>query len=537
MDHSTRPLLSRRALHRLALGAGALGLAPRASLAALDAPVRTGGTVTLLIEPEPTSLVCFNTTGGPIVATSPKVTEGLLDYGFGLTPRPQLATSWSASDDGLQYTFALRRGVKWHDGRDFTSADVAFSIVLLKDAHPRRGNTFANVVEVRTPDPATAVIVLSKPAPYLLYALAAAESPIVPKHIYAEGRPEANPNNNAPIGTGPFLFKEWVRGSHVIYTRNPEYWDAPKPYIDRLVVRFMPDASARVAALEAGDIDIANEIPFSEIERLRALPHLGFETRGFKYSAGTTRIEFNLDHPQLGRLPVRQAIAHAVNRQTVLATAWYGYGVIAPSPISPLLPRFYDASVESYPYDPAKAERLLDEAGLPRGSDCVRLRLTHDYFPYGDGYRRVGDTIKAALGRVGIAVTLRSQDFAAWLKRVYTDKDFEFINHVMTNTFDPNVGLQRYFSSKGYRKDVPFTNAAHYANPEVDWLLDDAAVEADAERRHELLARFQQIVARELPGVNLVSVQQFTAFNRRVIGFTTGAVGINGTMADVRLVG
>lgn len=533
LDQPTSMSLSRRALHRLALAS----LAPLASPGAANPAPRTGGTVTLLIEPEPTGLVCFNTTGGPIVATSPKVTEGLLDYDFDLTPRPQLATAWSVSPDGLQYRFTLRRGVKWHDGRDFSAADVAFSILLLKDAHPRGRNTFANVVDIRTPDPASVTIVLSKPAPYLLYALAAGESPIVPKHIYAERPPEANPNNNAPIGTGPFLFKEWVRGSHVIYTRNPDYWDAPKPYIDRLVVRFMPDTSARVAALEAGDIDIVNEIPLSEIERLKSLPHLGFETRGFEYSPGTTRIEFNLDHKWLGKLAVRQAIAHAIDRKAVLETAWYGYGVIAPSPISPLLAKFYDPGVEAYPYDRAKAERLLDEAGLPRGADGVRLRLTHDYFPYGDGYKRVGDYLKAALARVGIAVTIRSQDFAAWLKRVYTDKDFEFTNHVMTNTFDPTVGLNRYFLSTGYRKGVPFTNAAHYANPEVDKILDAAAVEADPERRHALLVRFQLIVASELPGINLVSVQQFTAFNRRVSGFTSGAVGIGGTMADLHRVG
>ncbi len=536
MDHLRRVLLSRRNLHRLALGAGALAALPPGLLhAADDGTPRHGGTLTLLIEPEPTSLVCFNTTGGPIVATSPKVTEGLLSYDFDLTPRPELAISWSVSQDALQYTFNLRPGVKWHDGRDFTSEDVAFSIRLLKEAHPRGRTTFGNVEEVRTPDPNTAVIVLSKPAPYLLFALAAGESPIVPRHVYAEGKPEANPNNSAPIGTGPYLFKEWVKGSHIIYTRNPAYWDQPKPYIDRLVVRFMPDASARVAALETGDVDLVNEIPLSEVERLKALPHLGFETRGFEYTPGTTRIEFNLDNAYLGRLAVRQAIAHAIDRKVILATAWYGYGVIAPSPISPLLARFYDASVENYPYDPAKAERLLDQAGLPRGADGIRFRLTHDYFPYGDGYRRVADYLKPALAKIGIGVTIRSQDFAAWLKRVYTDKDFDFTNHVMTNTFDPNVGLQRFFSSKGYRKGVPFTNAAHYANPEVDRLLEEAAVEADPDRRRALLNTFQQITARELPGINLVSVQQSTAYNRRVANFTTGAAGISGTMSGVYL--
>ncbi|MGD0107024.1 MAG: ABC transporter substrate-binding protein [Rhodopila sp.] len=117
---------------------------------------RRGGTLTLLIlliEPEPTSLVAFNTTGGPIVATSPKVAEGLLTYDFDLTPRPELASAWSISEDSLRYTLHLRPGVRWHDGRDFTSGDVAFAVGLMKEAHPRGRNTFSNVTKVLTPDP------------------------------------------------------------------------------------------------------------------------------------------------------------------------------------------------------------------------------------------------------------------------------------------------------------------------------------------------------------------------------------------------
>ena len=119
--------------------------------------------------------------------------------------------------------------MKFHDGKPFTSADVAYSIQLLKTVHPRGRNTFANVTEVKTPDPLTAVIELSKPAPYLIKALTAAEAPMMPRHIYEGTDPLANPNGNAPIGTGPYKFKEWVRGSHIIYERNPDYWDAPKP--------------------------------------------------------------------------------------------------------------------------------------------------------------------------------------------------------------------------------------------------------------------------------------------------------------------
>jgi peptide/nickel transport system substrate-binding protein len=129
----------------------------------------------MLINPEPPVLVSIFQTTGPALVASSKVLEGLLAYDFDLKPKPQLATAWNASPDGLKYTFTLRQNVKWHDGEPFTSADVAFSIELLKSIHPRGRSTFANVTRVSTPDARTAIIELSKPAPYLLKALSAAD--------------------------------------------------------------------------------------------------------------------------------------------------------------------------------------------------------------------------------------------------------------------------------------------------------------------------------------------------------------------------
>jgi len=162
------PRLSRRNLllgsSAVAFGLSAPGLIVPAFGQASDTP-KKGGTLTLLVDPEPPILVSATNSSGPSRQVSSKVHEGLLEYDFDLTPRPQLATSWSVSPDGLQYSFKLRPDVKWHDGQDFTSTDVAFSIEFLKQNHTNGRNTFANVSEVRTPDPLTAVIVLSRPAP------------------------------------------------------------------------------------------------------------------------------------------------------------------------------------------------------------------------------------------------------------------------------------------------------------------------------------------------------------------------------------
>lgn len=527
--------LTRRDLTAAALFATAgAALLPTPGRGDAPAPQR-GGTLNLLVEPEPPTLSTIAHTAGSSLKVSAKVLEGLLAYDEDLNPLPQLATAWSVSPDGLQYRFTLRRGVTWHDGTDFTSADVATSILLMKEHHPRGRGTFSSVTAVQTPDPFTAVIVLSKPAPYLLYALAGSESPIVPRHIYEGTDPATNPASNAPVGTGPYVFKEWVRGSHVVYERNPRYWDAPRPWIDHLIIRFIADPAARAIALETGAVDLGGEtpVPLSELDRLAAVPHLGIETRGYSYSPTVARIEFNLHNAYLKDLRVRQAIAHAIDRKVILNTVYYGHGLISPTPISPRIKRYYDATTPVYGFDPGRAAALLDEAGFPRGRDGVRFRLVHDFLPYGDGFKRTADYLRQALAKVGIDITIRSQDFSTYIKRVYTDRDFDFTNNSMSSLFDPTVGVQRLFWSKNFRKGVPFSNGSGYDNPDVDRLLEAAAVETDPAKRVEEFREFQHIVAREVPDLTLLTLEHVTIYNRKVHDHTTTADGLNGNLADV----
>ena len=392
-------------LTRRQLGLGAALLVPFAGRLAQAQTIKRGGTLTMALPTEPPTLVSLTTTAQSSVILSAKVTEGLLTYDFDLKPQPQLATAWSMTPDGLQYEFKLRQGVKWHDGQDFTSADVAFSIMLLKKVHPRGQSTFQNLDRVETPDPSTAIFVLNKPAPYLLTALLAAESPIVARHIYAPSGDAiaANPNELAPIGTGPFLFKEWVHGSHVIYERNPHYWDAGKPYLDRFIARFMTDASARSIALETGEVDVAgwSPVPLTDVKRLSQLPNLVIETHGNEYQNNLFyRIEFNTENKYFRDVRVRQAVAHAIDKKIILRLAFLGYGVIANGPVSPNLKAFFDVDLPAIPYDPKRSEALLDEAGFPPegraeyASACIRKRrpgAAVDIAQYTkDALRRIG---------------------------------------------------------------------------------------------------------------------------------------------------
>ncbi len=514
------------------LASVALTVASATRLPAFAAPAR-GGTATLLLSAEPPVLTTIANTAFNSVYVSPKVIEGLLTYDFELNPQPLLAKEWSVSPDGLTYTFHLRDGVKWHDGQAFTSADVAFSVKTLKEVHPRGRNTFLNLVDVETPDPLTAILKLSKPAPYLITALASSETPIVPRHIYEGTKVAENPANLAPIGTGPFKFKKWVRGSHLVYERNPEYWDQPRPYLDQLIVRFIPDAAARSIAIETGEIDLApsTPVPLSDLERLKGVDGIAFDDRGYQYSNGVSRIEFNLERPFFKDIRVRQAFAHVIDRKVILNTINYGYGAAIPGPINPNLAKWYDGDLKTYPIDLAAAEKLLDEAGYPRGSDGVRIRINLDYVPSGETYPRGSEYIRQALAKVGVDATVRSQDFATYTKRIYTDRDFDFAFEGMSNLFDPTVGVQRLYWSKNFKPGVPFSNGSAYSNPKVDALLEAAAIEVDAKKRVDQWREIQKILVEDLPAIDIASQPELTIYNKRIADHTVGGEGVSGSLA------
>ena len=518
------------------MGVSALALAGRGASA--QAP-KKGGTLTFLQGAEPTTLISLTTVGTPSLTNSAKTTEGLLEYDYDIKPRPQLATEWSISPDGKSYTFKLRPNVKFHDGKPFTSADVAYSIQLLKTVHPRGRNTYANVVEVKTPDPLTAIIELSKPAPYLIKALTAAESPMLPRHIYEGTDPLANQNGNAPIGTGPYKFKEWVRGSHVIFESNPDYWDPGLPRIERMVCKFVRDSGARSIAFEngSGDIGYRTPVALADLERLKKLPHLVFSTDGTSYSYNVQCLQFNFDSQFFKHLKVRQAVAHAIDRAALLKTVAYGYGTVSYSPIAPGLKEYHDPTPSPYKLDLKKAEELLDEAGFKRGPDKIRFKVPLDFNPIGDDGRRTCEFVRASLSRIGIAVEVRAADLSAFSKRVYTDREFDFTYNGHSNLFDPTVGVQRIYWSKNFKKGVPFSNASNYNNPRVDALLEGAAVENDPVKRKAMFMEFQKIVAEELPDISLYSPLYLTIKNKRVREDSPTADGVEGNMSRVWLDG
>lgn len=480
----------------------ALALAQPATDAAT--PVK-GGTLTYASDIEPPILVSLLDTNTRIRNISAKITEGLLRYDAQFKPQPLLATRWSVSPDGLRYTFQLRQGVKWHDGKDFTAADVRYSVLTQKKQGPRGRITLANVERVDTPDALTAVLVLSKPAPYLIKALSSAELPIVPAHRYGDGDPLASANATAPVGTGPFIFEQWVRGSHIILRKNPNYWRSGAPQLDRIIFRFIPDKAAISAALEAGEVDVASNVNLADLERLGKNPQLKVEDTYDAYLNNAVFLEYNLDNPVLAKPEVRHAIAHAIDRNALSSVVWYQRGEVVNSPIPKVFTSYYDDSTFNYPYDVARANQLLDQAGYPRQGGGTRFALKVTNIPGAD-FKRTSDFLRSSLARVGIRVDILDGDLPTFLKRAYTAREFDLNVNGLGRLYDPTVGVQRIYWGDGVKNPLIWINAAHYNNPQVDELFRQAATEVDETRRAAQFRQIQQTVGRELPAYPLVTV-------------------------------
>ncbi len=516
----------RDALGLFGAGAPAPGL-PHAARAQTQ-PVR-GGVLRVAQAAEPQMLCSGFNTSTYIALISTKIFEGLLEYGEKSEPRPLLAESWTISPDGKTYSFKLRAGVTWHDGKPFTSADVRFTAMeVWKKLHPRSPITWGALEAVETPDAQTAIFRLSRPNPVLIAMLGGWESQVMPRHVYEGTDIRTNPANNAPVGTGPFVFREWKRGDFVRLERNASYWQSGKPYLDQIVIRFITDAGARAATFEAGEVHLGlfSPVALSDLARLAALPHIGVETRGYDMFAPVYIMELNNRIEQLKDKRVRQAMMHAINRQFLVDNVWYGYGKIATGPIPSSSPYYTADGVPQYPFDVAKANQILDDAGYRRGANNMRFKVTTEYAPTtGPEIARSAEYLKQAWARIGIDLELRSSDLATLIRRIYTDYDFNVTQNWLYALPDPTVGVQRLYYGPNIRQGVAFANASGYANADLDKLWEQAAVESDQIKRKALFAEAQRRVQDELPNLTMIEMKFTTLFNKKLVNHTVGADG------------
>lgn len=494
-----------------------------------------GGTMVMIAQPEPPSLAPYLSTSGPIGLVAPKIYNGLLDYDLELNPVGELAESYEISDDGLTVTFKLREGVTWHDGEPFTSADVQFTIMdVLKEFHPRGPNSFREVSSIDTPDELTAVFNLDRPAPYMMRAFSAYESPIVPKHLLEGEDIRGSDLVNNPVGTGPFKFVEWKKGQYIRLDKNPDYWREGYPLLDRIVARIIPDASTRTAAMESGEVHYGafGAIPNIDVVRLRESDDIGVTTDGYAMINPMALLELDVTEPPFDNKAMRQAISMVVDRQFLIDNIWFGYGKPATGAMtSNFEPLGLYTKTENYPASPDvdAANAMLDEAGITADADGMRASAVIDLIPYGEEWRRAGEYLKQALAQIGVTLELRYEDVPTWLKRVYADYDFEVNLNYFYQLPDPVIGVQRHYGSNQIRQGTPFVNSTRYSNEKVDELLAAGAVEADAAKRTEIYAEISTILGEDLPVVNLFEMEFLTVYNEKLKDHTVSAMGAYGS--------
>ncbi len=518
----------------LTLAAAGLIAGAAASGAFAQTP-KKGGTLTYTYQPEPTAISTLATTAVPVSLIATKIYDGLLQYaGAAMEPKPGLAESWTVSPDNLTYTFKLRQGVKWHDGKPFTSADVKFSIEVLALNYHSRGKTyFGNVTAIETPDANTVIVKLKEPVPYFLKAFQPSETPMMPKHGFTEQEIAEKKVRQAkimlePIGTGPFKMKEWKKGSHIILERNADYWKPGQPYLDQLVLRILPDGAARAIAVEKGEVDLApmTALPPAEIQRLGKLPHIVSSQAGSEGLGPIMWLEVNLRDKPLSDVAVRQAISLAVDRDKLVDVIWYGMGKPARGPIVSGNPNHFNAALSKYEYNPAKANKVLDDAGYKRGADGVRFKLTQNFLPYGEEWVRQAEYVKQELGKIGIQVEIESLDMGGWLKKVFTDWTYQLTSDFHHNYSDPTIGVQRAFISSNIQKGATFSNSMGYNNPKLDGLLKKAAAMPDGPDRKKVWDEAQKIMHDELPVIFLIEMGYTHIWNKRVKGLIVNGISM-----------
>lgn len=474
-----------------------------------NARARSGGRLVVAADSEPKNLNPAIVASNGVFFVASKVVEPLAEASFegkdGLAPR--LATSWEGSADGLSVTFKLREGVTWHDGKPFTSADVAFSALKVWKPLQNLGRlVFANLEAVETPDEHTAIFKFSKPTPFQLIRNALpAVTAVVARHVY-EGSADiaADPANAKLTGTGPFTFEEHRPGEYYRLAKNEHYWGEGQPKLDEIVYRVLPDRAAAAGALEADEIQLAafSQVPLADLDRISKVEGIKVYSTGYEGLTYQLVVEINHRRKELADLKVRQAIAHAIDKDFVVKTIFLGYAKAATGIIPENAPEFYDASVPTYGFDAAKANALLDEAGYGREANGFRFQLKLLPAPYFAETKQFGDYLRQALAAIGIDALIVNNDAAAHQKAVYTDHAFDLAVAPPVFRGDPAISTTILVRS-GTPDGVPFSNQGGYKNEALDQLIDEANVTVDVAARTELFREFQKLVAEDLPLINV----------------------------------
>jgi len=507
-------------------------------------------------------------TFNPILVTDATSSDALRPIFQGLVetdlltalPKPLLAERWEWSEDGKVCTFHLRRDVRWHDGQPLRAADVAFTFAAVFDDKVPNSARFTLTVagqpiKPEVVDEHTVRFVLPQPfAPFL----SAVGIGILPEHILgkalAEGRFAETWGIATPpeqlVGTGPYKLRRYESAQFLEYVRNDDYWERGQdgerlPYLDRRVTLIVPEQNAASLRFLDGQTHYYAPRPEEIADLQDRAPELGIVVKEVGVDSGTLFVTFNRNprryadgDPRLAWFTDRRflvAIAHAIDKQGMIDTIYYGFGEPAVAYISPANPVFHNPNLKDYPYDLAEAARLLDEAGYKdRDGDGIREDQRGNPIEFGL-VTNAGNLLRERMcsilqddwTRLGLKINYRPQTFQSLIERLTTTFDWDAVVMGFTGSFDPNNGANLLRSSGNLHMWNPSqkTPATEW-EAEIDRLLDEGAAELDVEKRRRAYFRIQEILHHELPLIETVRQKVASAYSDTLEGFVPTVWGL-----------
>lgn len=455
-----------------------------------------------------------------------------------ITWLPAMAESWQFTPDCLRLTFKLRQDVKWHDGHPFTAADVVFTwktLVNPKTPAPFK-EKFLQVQDVEALDPYTVQVTYAQP---FGRALESWDEYVLPKHLLegyvADGKLRESPQNKHPIGTGPYRFQEWRSGEKVVLVANPDYY-LGRPYISRIVYRVIPSQATIFLELKARGVDYSGGLTAVQYMRQTEYPAFRKAYNKFRYPGnGYTFLAFNLKDPRFADKRVRQAIAHAIDKQELMDGVAMGLAREATGPIRPTSWAYTD-HVTRYAFDPGAAKRLLaaagwtdrDGDGMVEDKDGRPFVFTIRTNQGNDERKRISEIVQQRLKDVGVKVEIQTIDWASFIKEFVKPRKFEAIVLGLGFGADPDQYVLWHSSQTGPEQ----MNRTGYANPEVDALLDKGRASCRREDRVKTYHRIQEILADDLPMLFLYVRDALPVAASRVHGPDPGPAGMMWNLPD-----
>ena len=447
------------------------------------------------------------------------VFDGLVDVDDHLEVVPTLATSWETSTDGMLLTFHLLRGVRWHDGQPFTSADVKFTYDTIRDpnAQPTIAKSdYASIAGIEAPDDLTVIFRLKYPDASLPSKLTTG---IAPRHLL-EGQDLATaPFNRQPVGTGPFRLESWQPDQQLTFVANSGYFGG-RPRLDRIVWRIVPDSSALILQLLSGEVSAAAVSTPQDLRSVREEPTLAV----YPVLGGPFQISFQLQNPLFRDQRVRQALAYALDKEAMVEKLMGGAATIATSDILPNS-WAYNPDVNTYPYDPSQARSLLAQAGWQPGADGVLVR---DGQPF--RFELITDAGDELRRQIALFVRQQWAEVGVQADVVFVERNTLIFDRLLKGQFEAALlqssvradpDLSRRFHSRSIEAGQNFL---HYANPEVDDLLDRGLAAQRRSERQAIYFEVQRLMAEDLPQIPLFYPQAGYAFRAYLKGIRPSSV-------------